>query len=121
MIYLTGLVSTIAMALLATVSTAAPTILAERQTPFPPPPPTSSVLEFTLYKTLQTGDENQCWWGAPGNNFGSVPPSELTTTNAALLSDCHTADFYTLRIYTVATGYTCQGSLPRYRVLAIAF
>lgn len=116
MIYFTALVSTIAMALLATVSTAAPAIVAERQ-----PPPTSSVLEFTLYKTLQPGDENQCWWGAPGNNFGSVPPSELTPYNGSFWSDCHTADFYTLRIYTVATGYTCQGILPCYRVLYIAY
>jgi hypothetical protein len=100
MVSLTALASVISVALLAATANAAPTEIAARD-----PPPTSSVLQFTLYKTLQLGSENQCWWGAPGNNFGSVPPSELV----AGTSNCHQGDFYTLRIYNEAQGYNCQG------------
>ncbi|KAE9379846.1 hypothetical protein N431DRAFT_476922 [Stipitochalara longipes BDJ] len=103
MVSLAAFASAISMALLASTASAAPGIVAERQ-----PPPTSSVLDFTLYKTLQAGSENQCWWGAPGNNQGHPPPSEFVARNGASWSSCHQADFYTLRIYNQAPGYNCQ-------------
>jgi hypothetical protein len=104
MVSFTEIATTISVALLATTANAAPAVVAERD-----PPPTSSVLQFTLYKTLQTGSENQCWWGAPGNNFGSVPPSELVAANGASTSNCHQGDYYTLRIWNEAQGYNCAG------------
>lgn len=104
MVSFTALTTAISVALLATTTNAAPAVVAERD-----PPPTSSVLQFTLYKTLQSGSENQCWWGAPGNNFGSVAPSELVAANGASTSNCHQGDYYTLRIWNEAQGYNCAG------------
>ena len=72
----------------------------------------NQVVSFTLYKTLQAGSENQCWWGAPGNNFGTVDSSELSGTPSSpcgTTSNCHQGDFYTLRIYWEAQGYNCAG------------
>jgi hypothetical protein len=105
MVSFTALASAISMALFATAASSAPTVIAERD-----PPPTSSVLDFTLYKTLQSGAENQCWWGAPGDNQGHPPPSEFVAANGVSSSNCHQADFYTLRIYNLAQGYNCQGN-----------
>jgi len=104
MVSFTYLAAVVSMALLATTTNAAPAVIAERQ-----PPPTSSVIQFTLYKTQQAGEENQCWWASQGNNFGTVPPSELVARNGASWSACHQADFYTLQIFNEAQGYNCQG------------
>jgi len=111
MVSFTYFATVISMALLAATSNASPAIVAERQ-----PPPTASVLDFTLYKTQQAGEENQCWWGAPGNNQGHPPPSELVSCSAGLCSACHQADFYTLEIYNEAQGYNCQGLPPEFPV-----
>ena len=101
MVSFTALATAISVALLATTTNAAPAVVAERDT--------SSVLQFTLYKTLQSGSENECWWGAPGNNFGSVPPSELVPASPPSTSNCHQGDFYTLRIYNEDPAYKCEG------------
>ena len=104
MVSFTKLAAAISTALLATTALAAPAVIAERDT---------DVLTFTLYKTLQAGSENQCWWGAPGNNFGIVKSSELSATSPGTCgttsNNCHQADFYTLRIYWEAQGYNCAG------------
>ncbi|KAH8771473.1 hypothetical protein BGZ57DRAFT_954337 [Hyaloscypha finlandica] len=100
MVSFTALATAISVALLATTTNAAPAVVAERDT--------SSVLQFTLYKTLQSGSENECWWGAPGNNFGSVPPSELVPASPPSTSNCHQGDFYTLRIYNEDPAYKCE-------------
>jgi hypothetical protein len=97
MVAFTALVSAISMALLATTASAVPTVLTSRQWP----PPTSTVLDFTLYKTTQPGNEGQCWDGAIGAH---VAPSDIGA--------CNKADFYTFQINTVHPGYDCQGTSP---------
>lgn len=98
MVAFTPLVSAISMAFLATTVVASPTVMAARQ------PPTSSVMDFTLYKTTQPGSEDQCWFGVDTVN---VSPNELVTHDSTV---CNTApDFYVLQIDYLATGYNCQG------------
>jgi len=106
MVSFTSITAFISMALLASTTAAAPALVAERD-----PPQAWPVLSFTLFKTLQPGDENQCWWGAPGNNQGQPPSSEFVATpTGGFLSACHPADFYTLAIYYEAAGWNnCQG------------
>jgi hypothetical protein len=102
MVAFTELVSAISMAIFATTAVASPTLMAVRQ-----PPPTSSVIDFTLYKTTQPGYEDQCWNGV---EIVHVSPNDLTAANGADSTVCNTADFYTLRIDHVATGYNCQST-----------
>jgi hypothetical protein len=114
MVSFTSIAAFISMALLAGTTAAAPALVAERD-----PPQAWPVLSFSLYKTLQGGDEFQCWWGAPGNNQGQPPSSEFFATGTGgLLSDCHQADFYTLEIFYEAAGWNnCQGiSLQPFRL-----
>jgi hypothetical protein len=117
MVSFNSIATFISMALLAGTTAAAPALVAERG-----PPPAWPVLSFTLYKTLQGGDENQCWWGAPGNNQGQPPSSEFVAgTGGHLLSDCHPADFYTLAIFYEAKGWNCQGISLQLFVLEIIY
>lgn len=67
------------------------------------PPPTSSALDFTLYKTQQAGSENQCWTGV---EIDHVAPADIGKCNVAY------EGFYTLRIDHLAVGYDCTGTLP---------
>jgi hypothetical protein len=107
MVAFTSLFSVISMALFATTAVASPTVMAARQ-----PPPTSSVIDFTLYKTTQPGYEDQCWLGV---DVVHVSPNDLIAANGADSTVCNTADFYVLRIDHLATGYNCQStSSPPY-------
>jgi hypothetical protein len=96
MVAFTALASALSMALLATAASAVPTVLTARQ-----PLPTTSALDFTLYKTTQPGYENQCWTGV---DIIHVAPTDI--------GSCNKADFYVLRIDHLATGYDCQSISP---------
>jgi len=64
------------------------------------PPPTSTVLDFTLYTGNQAGHEYECWDG--GKDF-HVPPSNINT------GACNQAStFYTAKIDSQASGYNCR-------------
>ncbi|KAE9373874.1 hypothetical protein N431DRAFT_504392 [Stipitochalara longipes BDJ] len=92
----TGLVSAILVALLANTANAAPTY---------PGPPTSSVLDFTLYKTAHP-DENQCYTSV---DTVSVSPNDLVYYGTGVASTvCNSASFYVGQIDTVAWGWNCQ-------------
>jgi hypothetical protein len=98
MVAFTAFASAISIALLATTANAVPTVLTARQ------PPTTSAIDFTLYKTTQAGDENQCWFGV---DIVHLAPADIGT--------CYTAvsDFYVLNIDHLATGYNCGGFFPQ--------
>jgi hypothetical protein len=101
------------MALLATTASAAPAI-GERD-PVPSPPPTWSVVDLSLYKTLQANAENECWWWV---DQGHPSPSEFVpNTPSGTHSACHKSDFYNLQINHIATGYNCQGISTQAQVL----
>jgi hypothetical protein len=102
MVAFSQLVSAISMALFATTAVASPTLMAARQ-----PPPTSSVIDFTLYKTTQPGYEDQCWNGV---DIVHVSPNDLFAKNGADITGCNTADFYVLHIDSQAPGYNCQST-----------
>jgi hypothetical protein len=94
----TGLVSVIFVALLANTANAVPTY---------PGPPTSSVLDFTLYKTAHP-DENQCYTQV---DVVHVSPNDLIFYGTGVASTaCNTADFYVGQIDTVAWGWNCQSN-----------
>ncbi|KAH8770456.1 hypothetical protein F5882DRAFT_411450 [Hyaloscypha sp. PMI_1271] len=104
MVSFTALASTVSMALLATTASAAPAI-GERD-PVPQPPQTWSVIDLSLFKTLQSGSENQCWWWV---DQGHPSPSEFVPNSpSGTHSACHKSDFYNLKIDHIATGYNCQ-------------
>ena len=91
MVSFTTLASAISMALFAS---AAPTVMEARDSP----PPTSTVLTFTLFKSTDAGQEHQCW-----NNVanGYVPPAEIGI--------CHKSPtFYTAKIDFESLGYNCK-------------
>jgi hypothetical protein len=97
----TTLASVISMALFAS---AAPAVMEARG----PPPPTSSALDFTLFKA-DAGQEYQCY-----NNVADlhVPPADL--------GNCHTAPtFYNARIWDQAWGYTCKRMLFPLKILSL--
>jgi len=108
MVSFTALASAISMALLSTTVSAAPAVIGKRQSP----PPTSSVLDFTLYKTTQPGDEGQCWTSV--GTFHIAPtdllPFDGVTTNTA----CNQADFYVVHIDSTHQGYNCDGMYSLY-------
>jgi hypothetical protein len=84
----------IALAATSARPNAGPTALTDRQTP--------SAIDFTLYKTTQTGYEDQCW-----------TPVEVVHVAPADVGDCNTADFYTLQIDSLADGWNCFGMFPQ--------
>jgi hypothetical protein len=91
MVSFTTLACAISMALFAS---AAPTVMEARGTP----PPTSSVLDFTLFKSTDAGQENQCRDNVADAH---VPPAEMGV--------CHKSPtFYTAKIYSQGWGYTCK-------------
>ena len=92
----TGLVSVILVGLLANTANAAPTY---------PGPPTSSVLDFTLYKTADP-NENQC---STQVDVVHVSPNDLVFYGDGVASTvCNGADFYVGQIDTLAWGWNCQ-------------
>jgi hypothetical protein len=91
----TGLVSVI-VALLANASSAIPTY---------PGPPTSSVLDFTLYKTADP-NQNQCF--TPVDVVHVSPNDLIFYGNGVASTACNDADFYVGQINTVAWGWSCQ-------------
>ncbi|KAE9374110.1 hypothetical protein N431DRAFT_503052 [Stipitochalara longipes BDJ] len=101
MVSFTTLISAISMALLSTTVSAAPAITEERQSP----PPTSSVLDFTLYKTTQPGDESKCWTSVGTYHVAPTDllPFDGVTTNTV----CNKADFYVVHIDATYQGYNC--------------
>ncbi|PMD12937.1 hypothetical protein NA56DRAFT_756203 [Hyaloscypha hepaticicola] len=91
----TGLV-TVILALLANAGSAVPTY---------PGPPTSSVLDFTLYKTADP-NQNQC---STPVDVVHVSPNDLIFYGDGVASTaCNDADFYVGQIDTVAWGWNCQ-------------
>jgi len=105
MVSFTALVSAISMALLTSTANAAPCA-----PDYTAPPPTDSVLDFTLYKT--NGNELQCWTHAPGNSVVHVAPKET--------GKCITADFYALNIDSNHNGvYGCKSMLFDFFILTI--
>jgi hypothetical protein len=113
MVSFTALASTVSMALLATTASAAPAN-GERD-PVPQPPQTWSVIDLSLFKTLQSGSENQCWWWV---DQGHPSPSEFVPNPpSGTHSACHKSDFYNLKIDHIATGYNCQGISTQAQVL----
>jgi hypothetical protein len=98
MVAFTAFVSAISMALLASTASAAPSVVAARQ------PPTSSAIDFTLYKTTQPGLENMCYTPV---DVVHVSPTELVD-NGGSSTACNTANFYVAQIDSVAWGWNCQ-------------
>ncbi|KAH8792354.1 hypothetical protein F5882DRAFT_516718 [Hyaloscypha sp. PMI_1271] len=91
MVSFTTLASAISMALFAS---AAPTVMEARGSP----PPTDTVLAFTLFKSTDAGQEHQCWKNV---GDGHVPPAEMNM--------CHKSPtFYTAKIDHQAEGYNCK-------------
>lgn len=92
----TGLVSGILVALLGYTANAAPNY---------PGPPTSSVLDFTLYKTAAP-NQNQC--------YTPVDVVHVSQDDFVFFGDgmgstvCNTGDFYVVHIDNVAWDWTCQ-------------
>jgi hypothetical protein len=100
MVSFTTLASAISMALFAS---AAPTVMEARGSP----PPTWSALDFTLFKSTDAGQEQQCW-----DNVADVhvPPADI--------GNCHkSSTFYTGKIYAQAWGYTCKRVFFPLRIL----
>lgn len=91
----TGLVSVI-LALLANAASAVPTY---------PGPPTSSVLDFTLYKTSDP-NQNQC--STPVDVVHLSPNDLIFYSDGVASTACNDADFYVGQIDTVAWGWNCQ-------------
>ncbi|PMD36416.1 hypothetical protein L207DRAFT_107053 [Hyaloscypha variabilis F] len=94
--YVTELVSVILVALLANTANAAPNY---------PGPSTSSVVDFTLYKT-PAPNQNQCYDSV---DFVNVASSDLVYTgDGAGSTVCNPGDFYVAQIDSVAWDWTCQ-------------
>ena len=99
MVSFTALASVIFATLLSTTVSSAPAIVETRQT--------SSVLDFTLYKTTQPGDESQCW--TPVDSF-HVAPTDLQYFDGSTTDTvCNQADFYVVHIDATHQGYDCYG------------
>jgi hypothetical protein len=105
MVSFAALVSAISMALLATTISAAPAITEERDWP----PPTSSVLDFTLYKETSPGNEGKCWNNVPGGDLHVAPADLVSFNGTAKSTACNKADFYVAHIDTTHPGYNCNG------------
>jgi hypothetical protein len=99
MVAFTAFVSAISMALLASTASAAPSVVAARGGP-----PTSSVIDFTLYKTITPGQENMCYTQV---DVVHVAPTDLVA-NGGSSTVCNTGDFYVAQIDTLAWGWNCQ-------------
>ena len=111
MVSFTALVSAVSMALFATTINAAPAIKVERDWP----PPTSSVLDFTLYKETSPGNEGECWNNIPGGDIHVAPGDLISTAGDPYKSTvCNKADFYVAHIDSTHPGYNCNGILPKH-------
>ena len=108
MVSFAALISAISMALLATTISAAPAITEERDWP----PPTSSVLDFTLYKETSPGNEGKCWGNVPGGDLHIAPTDLVSFDGTTKSTACNKADFYVAHINTSHPGYNCNGIFP---------